>query len=1048
MANSVFELQGSLSVDATEFYNSMKNAMETVENFRKTISGISSTVNSVQSGMHTLSSSFSSTGGNIRDLQKSLENTQKATADARQSVLNLSSAYEQSKAATGADSDATKDLAKQLDNARQKLEACEAAEKSASDKLDEYQANAQKAKGNTDSLGGAAGTAGDKFLSFGDILKANVLGSAIIDGIEAVTGKVKELGDTAINAVKDFTKSSVTTGMSFDSAMSQVAATMGMTTQDLQDQVGSVDLAWGHFSGNLRDYAKTMGENTVFTATDAAKALNYMALAGYKVQDAMEMLPNVLNLASAGAMELDAASNMITKSKNALGIESFERVTQLIDEMAATASNSGTDVSQLGDAILSIGATARSLKGGFVTMKDGTKVAYDGVTELNAALGLLADSGTTAAEGGTALRNILNSFRSDKFKTNFGEAFGISAYDEVTGQMRSLKDIFMDMNAAMSGMSDMQRDELIGNVFNRYDLAKVNALLNTSSERWDELTTSIVNANGAADRMANTQKDNLAGAMQLFKSAVEGAQIALSDRLTPSLRDFVELGTQQVSNLSKAFQSGGFVGVLDNVAGYVEQWRDLISEKISSVMDSGELQEVFGRLGNIALDAIYKSAAAIPKKLQFVQNITESAMNKLARNLPSLTNVAVKIIDSFSNGFANLMSSGASSNLVDAIVKSAEKIIPAALEGISQAINATASKLGDFVEIIAPAAVNVFTSGIEAIANNIGPISQAIIETAPKVLTAVANNIAPLVESLSDYLTTLFDNVTSDNGLLDSIVKSVNTIVDSVVENIDPILMALSDATISIIEKLLEPDVFSKILSTAVEVTSKIIIGAVQVLGSATGFVYQLSEEFGELLGRVQWGDLVRDSLVGIGDAILEAFGVDIEQWDKYWEDFGGSAYDAIQEFKDNWAIGEKALEDFGGSVYDFVSKAGENISGFLANAATWGKTIIDNFVNGIVNNPVTNKLKEFAEKIGIDLPDFDVPTGAGGGAIDYRNTFEQKTPVGAAAAGAFGDFGGRNNVTINYTQNNTSPEPLDEYEIWKQNKRATDMMKAALGGV
>ena len=332
---------------------------------------------------------------------------------------------------------------------------------------------------------------------------------------------VAALGMTA--AIGAFGVSSVKTGMEFDSAMSQVAATMGKTMDEMEDEVGSVDLAWGSFSGNLREYAQEMGAHTKFSAIESAEALNYMALAGYDTQKSMEMLPPVLSLAAAGNMELARASDMVTDASSALGLTQEETLT-MVDEMAMAASKSNTSVEQLGDAMLRVGGTAKVMKGG--------------TTELSAVLGLLADNGTKGAEAGTAMRNILMAIQGDKFEKTFGE-MGISAYD-AQGKLRSLKDIFMDMQVAMDGMTDEQRTDIISKTFNARDLKNVNALLGTSADRWDELTMAIDNSSGAAQKMADTQLDNLEGDITLLKSAFEGLKISVSDELTPAFRVLVK----------------------------------------------------------------------------------------------------------------------------------------------------------------------------------------------------------------------------------------------------------------------------------------------------------------------------------------------------------------------------------------------------------------------------------------------------------------------------------------------------------------------------
>ena len=328
----------------------------------------------------------------------------------------------------------------------------------------------------------------------------------------------------AAGGIAVFGTKSIQAGMDFDSSMSQVAATMGTTV----DQIG-----------NLRDFAQEMGRTTAFSATQSADALNYMALAGYDAETSMKMLPNVLNLAAAGGIELAQASDMVTDAQSAFGLTT-EQTTAMVDQMAKTSSKTNTSVQQLGEGFLKIGATARSLKGG--------------TQELSTMLGVLADNGIKGAEGGTHFRNILLSLQNP---TEAGakalKDLGVSVYDS-SGKMRSTIDIVKDMQNGMKGMSDEAKQAMLSGMFNKTDLAAVNALLNTSSDRFDELSASIGDCAGAAQKMADTQLDNLEGDVTLFKSALEGAQIALSDGLNPALRFLTQSGTKGLEKLTKAFE--------------------------------------------------------------------------------------------------------------------------------------------------------------------------------------------------------------------------------------------------------------------------------------------------------------------------------------------------------------------------------------------------------------------------------------------------------------------------------------------------------------
>ena len=380
-------------------------------------------------------------------------------------------------------------------------------------------------------------------------------------GLKTLEGAIKAF--VAGYAVKKFiglAEDAVNVGMAFDSAMSQVAATMGVSVEEI---------------GELREFAKDMGANTAFSATQAAEALNYMALAGYDAEKSMKMLPTVLNLAAAGGFELGRASDMVTDAQSALGL-SIEETTVMVNQMAQTAARSNTNVEQLGDAILTLGATGKFMAGG--------------TDRLQTVLGLLADNGIKGSEAGTKLRNMLLKLSSPtKEGAALIEELGLEIFD-AQGNMRDMQDIMLGLNEAMSSMTQEERMKGLAELFNSRDLAAVNALLGTSKERWDELGTSIASAQGSAEKMANTQLGNLSGDITLLKSAAEGAKIEFSEGLTPALRDVVQR----------------------------------ITKVLAKPKTQKFLKEVGEKLGNIIKIIVEKAMVAIPRLISFMGTVVQS----------------------------------------------------------------------------------------------------------------------------------------------------------------------------------------------------------------------------------------------------------------------------------------------------------------------------------------------------------------------------------------------------------------------------------------
>jgi TP901 family phage tail tape measure protein len=356
--------------------------------------------------------------------------------------------------------------------------------------------------------------AGEKMTAVGD--KISSAGTKLLP----VTAGITALGTAAVS-----------TASNFESSMSQVQATMGIT----KDAMSNVNGQSVNTMETLSALAKKMGSETAFSASDCADALNYLALAGYNTEQMCDTLPTVLNLAAAGNIDLATASDMVTDALSALGI-GVDESEKMVDQMAKTASSTNTSVAQLGEGILTIGATAKSIKGG--------------TAELNTALGILANNGIKGAEGGTHLRNVILSLQSPTdTAAACMEQLGVDVYDS-EGNMRSLNDILGDLNKSMEGMTSADKSNIISTIFNKTDLSSVNALLANTGDTWDDLQQSILDSGGSAQQMADTQLDNLSGQITILKSALEGLAISFGELLMPVIKQVIDVIQKMVDKLN------------------------------------------------------------------------------------------------------------------------------------------------------------------------------------------------------------------------------------------------------------------------------------------------------------------------------------------------------------------------------------------------------------------------------------------------------------------------------------------------------------------
>ena len=313
-----------------------------------------------------------------------------------------------------------------------------------------------------------------------------------------VTGAVTALGTAAVKTAADF-----------DSAMSQVATMSGATGSDLEA---------------LRDKAREMGAKTKFSASEAAEAMNYMAMAGWKTGDMLDGIEGIMNLAAASGEDLATTSDIVTDALTALGLSAADSG-HFADILAAASSNANTNVSMMGETFKYCAPVAGAL--GF-TAEDTAE-----------AIGLMANAGIKSSQAGTAMRTMLTNLTGEvKFS---GAAFGEMTVQTTNadGSMRSLGDILADCRVAFSQMSESERSANAEALVGKNAMSGFLAVMNAAPGDIEKLNSAINNCDGTAEKMATTMQDNLEGQLTILKSQLEELAISFGELLMPAIRTIV-----------------------------------------------------------------------------------------------------------------------------------------------------------------------------------------------------------------------------------------------------------------------------------------------------------------------------------------------------------------------------------------------------------------------------------------------------------------------------------------------------------------------------
>ncbi len=337
--------------------------------------------------------------------------------------------------------------------------------------------------------------------------------------IDEVGQKMESVGNSIAGAGKSMMPltlaiggvgtAAVKTAADFDAGMSQVAAISGATGDDLEA---------------LRDKAREMGSKTKFSASEAASAMEYMAMAGWKTGDMLGGIEGIMNLAAASGEELATTSDIVTDALTAFGL-SAEDSGHFADILAAASSNANTNVSMMGETFKYCAPIAGAL--GF------------SAEDTAEAIGLMANAGIKSTQAGTALRTIMNNLTGE-VKIS-GKAIGdvTIATTNADGSMRDLSDILADCRTAFSGLSESEKAQAAETLVGKNAMSGFLALMNAAPEDIDKLSNAIDNCDGTAESMAATMQDNLAGQLTILKSQLEELAISFGEILMPAIRSIV-----------------------------------------------------------------------------------------------------------------------------------------------------------------------------------------------------------------------------------------------------------------------------------------------------------------------------------------------------------------------------------------------------------------------------------------------------------------------------------------------------------------------------
>lgn len=657
-----------------------------------------------------------------------------------------------------------------------------------------------------------------------------------------VTAAVGGLGAAAVKVAADF-----------DSGMSQVAAVSGATGKELDA---------------LREKAREMGAKTKFSASEAAEAMNYMAMAGWKTGDMLDGIEGIMNLAAASGEDLATTSDIVTDALTALGLSAKDSG-HFADILAAASSNANTNVSMMGETFKYCAPVAGAL--GF-TAEDTAE-----------AIGLMANAGIKSSQAGTTMRTMLTSLTGEV--TFVGDAFGELTVQTTNtdGSMRSLGEILADCRVAFSQMSESEQAANAEALVGKNAMSGFLAVMNAAPADIEKLNNAINNCDGTAEKMAETMQDNLAGQLTILKSQLEELAISIGEILMPSIRQIVSWiqglvdwlnglneGTKKIivtialvvaAIAPVLIVIGKVVGAIGTIMTVIPQIAGAISGVVGFVSGTviPAITAVVAAIGwvPIAIAAVIAIIILLWNKCEWFRE----AVTAVWEAIKSATIAAWTAIGTFlTNLWSGIVETGKTvfqglSSFFTACWQGIQNMFTTVLTAISAFFSTVWNAIQTTVVTVNTAIQTFLTTAWTAIKTVITTILTAIQTVFSTVWNAIKAVVTAVVSAIQNFITTAWNTIKS---VVTTVMNVIRSVVSSVWNNVKAVTSSVLNAVKSAVSTVFN-SVVSSIRTAMGNVYSTIVSGFNRAVSFITGLA---SSAF-------RWGaDLINGIVNGIRSCI------------------------------------------------------------------------------------------------------------------------------------------------------------------------------------
>ncbi|MGF3182310.1 phage tail tape measure protein [Facklamia sp. P12934] len=725
----------------------------------------------------------------------------------------------------------------------------------------------------------------------------SLVDSGFTAGIAQASKQVKTLANDTVGSVGEMGKTMMKTGAYMTAGITAPLAAMGKsiftTGQEFDstfNAVKAVSEETGVSFEDLRKQAIKLGADSIFGATDVASAMEMMGSAGFGTKEIFDSMPGVIDLAAASGGNMALAAEVAATALNQFNLD-MTQTGHVADVFAQAAAATNAEISDMGEAMKYAGPVAGSLG---ISLE-----------ETAAAIGIMSNAGIKGSQAGTTLRGALTRLSAPTKKARLlMEDWGWSAFD-ASGKMKPLNQIIPELRSEMADMTDQQKQQAITTLFGQNAMSGMLALINSAPGEFDSLTQSLIQSDGAAQKMADTLMEGLPGAWETLGGSIESAQLELYDLIQGPLAEIVTRVADVIdafSELSDAQQMqilkwagmaaaigpvltimGGFVSMAATVAGGMMSFAGAIASvgtgfiglatsSIGAVGSLGVVQGVMGTLGTTFTTFFNGLFPKLGTLMASFTNIGLSATAGASRAIAALAQLGLAIVGPVAAigvfaaavgllgtafydeimgmiNLATIQGPTIISNLANGIISALPNLMTVGINIISGLANALAANIPTIIQ-----------KGVEIVRSLVGGVQKGI----PQILNAAINIITSLATSLITAIPQLMATgmkfiLALVQGLIQAgpqLMRSAKTILTSFKESLSTSLPTIISTGIKIVLNIIQgiTEGLPKLLPIATEmITSlvgelsknlpKVIAGGVKIVSSLIKGIVKLIPE-------------------------------------------------------------------------------------------------------------------------------------------------------------------------------------------------------------